>query len=151
MFWACFYFVNIFSFLNYVSIARNVCGHYRQTCSQRFEDRKPGEGGKGLNFFFSDELGFGVDGHLWTARFAGEFQERKGYDVVPELPALFVDIGPRTPKVRLDYRDVMVALSEEGFLLDLSVDLSLLLVESLLDEDSPDSESPPDFLPPLLP
>ena len=33
---------------------------------------------------------------------------------VPELPALFVDIGPRTPKVRLDYRDVMVALSEEG-------------------------------------
>jgi hypothetical protein len=28
---------------------------------------------------------------------------------------LFVDIGPRTPKVRLDYRDVMVALAEEGF------------------------------------
>jgi len=82
---------------------------------QRFEDRNPGEAGKGLNFFFSDELGFGVDGHLWTGRFAGEFQERKGYDLVPELPALFVDIGPRTPKVRLDYRDVMVALSEEGF------------------------------------
>jgi len=82
---------------------------------QRFEDRNPGEAGRGLNFFFSDELGFGVDGHLWTGRFAGEFQKRKGYDVVPDLPALFVDIGPRTPKVRLDYRDVMVALSEEGF------------------------------------
>ncbi len=82
---------------------------------QRFEDRNPGESGQGLNFFFSDELGFGVDGHLWTARFAAEFQKRKGYDVVPELPALFVDVGPRTPKVRLDYRDVMVSLSEEGF------------------------------------
>ena len=28
---------------------------------------------------------------------------------------MFRDIGPRTPKVRLDYGDVMVALSEEGF------------------------------------
>ena len=34
---------------------------------------------------------------------------------MPELPALFKDIGPRTPKVRLDYSDVMVALTEEGF------------------------------------
>jgi hypothetical protein len=82
---------------------------------QRFEDRNPGEAGRGLNFFFSDELAFGVEGLLWTGRFAKEFQRRKGYDVVHELPALFVDIGPRTPKVRLDYRDVMVALSEEGF------------------------------------
>ena len=81
----------------------------------QFEDHNPGEGGKGLNFFFSDELGFGVGGNLWTARFAEEFQKRKGYDLVPELPALFHDIGPRTPKVRLDYRDVMVALTEEGF------------------------------------
>jgi hypothetical protein len=81
----------------------------------QFEDRNPGEGGKGLNFFFSDELGFGVGGNLWTPRFAAEFKQRKGYDVVPELAALFEDIGPRTPKVRLDYRDVMVSLTEEGF------------------------------------
>ena len=82
---------------------------------QPFENRNPGEGGKGLNFFFSDELGFGVHGNLWTARFADEFKRRKGYDLVPELAALFVDVGPRTPKVRLDYRDVMVALEEEGY------------------------------------
>ncbi|MCF7849904.1 MAG: hypothetical protein K9M45_13715 [Kiritimatiellales bacterium] len=80
-----------------------------------FEDHFPGSGGKGLNFFFSDELGFGVGGNLWTARFAEEFKKRKGYDIVPELPALFMDIGPRTPKVRLDYSDVKVALTEEGF------------------------------------
>lgn len=82
---------------------------------QRFEDRNPGEGGKGLNFFFSDELQFGVGGKLWNRRFATEFKKRKGYDLLPELPALFVDIGPRTPKIRLDYSDVMVALQEEGF------------------------------------
>jgi hypothetical protein len=81
----------------------------------QFEDRNPGEGGKGLNFFFSDELGFGVGGNLWTARFAEEFEKRKGYDLVPDLAALFQDIGPRTPKLRLDYRDVMVSLTEEGF------------------------------------
>ena len=81
----------------------------------QFEQHNPGEGGKGLNFFFSDELEFRVAGNLWTQQFAAEFQRRKGYDLVPELPALFVDIGPRTPKVRLDYRDVMVSLTEEGF------------------------------------
>ena len=81
----------------------------------KFEDHFPGEGGKGLNFFFSDELEFHVGGNLWTARFAEEFKKRKGYDLVPELPALFMDIGPRTPKVRLDYSDVKVALTEEGF------------------------------------
>ncbi len=80
---------------------------------QKFEDRFPGEGG--LNYFFSDELDLGVAGCLWTARFVEEFLRRKGYDLMDELPALFIDIGPRTPKVRLDYRDVMVALEEEAF------------------------------------
>jgi hypothetical protein len=82
---------------------------------QPFENRNPGEGGKGLNFFFSDELSFGIRGWLWDARFAAEFQRRKGYDVVPELGALFFDVGPRTPKVRMDYSDVMVALEEENY------------------------------------
>ena len=81
----------------------------------QFEDHFPGESGKGLNFFFSDELEFRVHGNLWNPHFASEFKQRKGYDLVPELPALFFDIGPRTPKVRLDYNDVKVALSEEGF------------------------------------
>ncbi|MCY3024362.1 MAG: glycosyl hydrolase, partial [Planctomycetota bacterium] len=81
----------------------------------QFEERNPGEGGKGLNFFFSDELEFRVGGNLWTPRFAEEFRKRKGYDLLPELPALFHDAGPRTPKVRLDYSDVKVALTEAGF------------------------------------
>jgi hypothetical protein len=82
---------------------------------QRFEDRNPGESGRGLNFFFSDELSFGVRGWLWNRTFAEEFQKRKGYDLIPELTALFEDIGPRTPKIRLDYSDVMVALEEENY------------------------------------
>ena len=89
--------------------------YYAEKFFGEFERRFPGECGKGLNFFFSDELGFGIGGHLWTERFAEEFKSRKGYDIVPELLALFMDIGSHTPKVRLDYSDVRVALSEEGF------------------------------------
>ena len=88
---------------------------YVRAFFQPFEDRCPGEGGKGLNFFFSDELEFRLRGNLWTERFAEEFRRRKGYDVVPELAALFVDAGPRAPKVRLDYQEVLVALSEDGY------------------------------------
>lgn len=82
---------------------------------QRFEDHCPGEAGKGLNFFFSDELQFGIRGFLWNDKFAAEFKKRKGYDILPELPSLFADLGPRSYKTRMDYNDVMVSLSEEGF------------------------------------
>ena len=82
---------------------------------QRFEDHCPGEAGKGLNFFFSDELQFGIRGFLWNDHFASEFKKRKGYDIIPELSHLFADLGPRSYKVKLDYNDVVVALSEDGF------------------------------------
>jgi hypothetical protein len=82
---------------------------------QRFEDRNPGEAGKGLNFFFSDELTIGVQGFLWNDLFADAFQKRKGYDVIPKLPHLFADISSESYKIRLDYYDVMVKLSEDGF------------------------------------
>ncbi len=88
---------------------------YIEKFFQRFEDRNPGESGSGLNFFFSDELDFGIRGWLWTGDFAAEFRRRKGYDVLRELPSLFLDTGPRAPKVRLDYSDVMVSLEEERF------------------------------------
>ncbi|MBE0655414.1 MAG: hypothetical protein IH594_16555 [Bacteroidales bacterium] len=82
---------------------------------QPFEDHCPGEAGKGLNFFFSDELSIGIRGFLWNDSFAAEFLNRKGYNIVPKLPHLFSDIDPASYKIRLDYNDVMVELSEVGF------------------------------------
>lgn len=82
---------------------------------QRFEDHCPGEAGKGLNFFFSDELQFGIRGFLWNNNFSDEFIKQKGYDITPDLCHLFMDFGPKSYKIRLDYNDVMVRLSEEGF------------------------------------
>lgn len=81
----------------------------------KFEQAFPGEGGKGLNFFFSDELDFHLSGNLWNKHFPGEFKKRKGYEVVPYLDALFTDIGDKTAKIRMDYNDVLVSLSEENF------------------------------------
>ena len=82
---------------------------------QRFEDHCPGETGKGLNFFFSDELQFGIRGFLWNTKFAEEFKKRKGYDITTKLDQLFEELGPESYKTRLDYNDVMVSLTEDGF------------------------------------
>ncbi|MFZ4455052.1 MAG: glycosyl hydrolase [Bacteroidales bacterium] len=82
---------------------------------QRFEDHCPGESGKGLNFFFSDELQFGIRGFLWNTRFADEFRKKKGYDITRKLDQLFEELGPESYKTRLDYNDVMVSLTEDGF------------------------------------
>ena len=82
---------------------------------QTFEDHFPGKAGSGLNFFFSDELNFALDGNIWSDNYRDEFRRRKSYDIVPVLDALFIDLGDETPKIRLDYNDVRVALSGEYF------------------------------------
>jgi|WetSurMetagenome_2_1015567.scaffolds.fasta_scaffold01872_6 hypothetical protein len=88
---------------------------YNQHFFEKFEKALPGKGSERLNFFFSDELNFRVSGKLWNSRFAEEFRRRKGYDIIPYLDALFIDIGAITPKIKLDYNDVIVSLSEENF------------------------------------
>ncbi len=82
---------------------------------QMFEDRFPSTAQNGLNFFFSDELNFALDGNIWSDNFRDEFRRRKAYDIVPFIDALFMEIGDMTPKIRLDYNDVRVSLSEEYF------------------------------------
>ena len=51
----------------------------------------------------------------WSDDFPQEFQRRKGYDVIPYLPALKEYIGAVTPKIRLDYADVLISLAEERY------------------------------------
>ncbi|GGE02527.1 glycosyl hydrolase [Paenibacillus nasutitermitis] len=82
---------------------------------QRFEDKLAGMHQARLGFFFSDELDLGIKGNMWNDQFRELFMKLKGYDIVPELAALFMDIGPRTPKIRLDYSDVIVRLSEQHY------------------------------------
>ncbi len=90
---------------------REVVKRFFQPC----EDRAPGSSSAGLNYFFQDELQFGVGGRIWTPGFDSEFRNRKGYDLFAVMGALFEDIGPITPKVRLDYEDVKIQLTEERY------------------------------------
>ena len=88
---------------------------YNHYFFDKFEEALPDKGSGRLNFFFSDELNFRLSGNLWNSRFAEEFKIRKGYDIIPWLDALFFNVDPITPKIKLDYNDVIVSLSEENF------------------------------------
>ena len=80
---------------------------------QQFEDRAGSS--EGLNYFFNDELHVGAGKFAWNQDFAQEFKDRKGYDLFRFLPAMWIDVGNITPKVRMDYADVRIALMEERY------------------------------------
>ena len=82
---------------------------------QRFQENAPDRSPAGLNYFFHDELKFGVGDRIWTDDLPGVFMERKGYDLFEALPAMVQDVGPRTVKYRLDFMDVKVSLAQERY------------------------------------
>lgn len=81
----------------------------------RFEKKLDAEGRKGMNYFFQDELHYNLDICSWCEDMPIEFKKQKGYDVQDYLPALFDDIGSITPKIRLDYAEVVTKLAEERY------------------------------------
>jgi len=82
---------------------------------QPFQDRNPGQSAEGLNYFFNDELHIGVEKFAWNSDFLKEFERRKGYALPEFLPAMWIDAGDLTPKVRMDYADVRMSLMEERY------------------------------------
>lgn len=68
--------------------------------------------GKVIVGSFQDEL---PSLPMWGRTFAAEFQARKGYDIVPHLPALWDSVGPEADRMRVDYHEVRAALAEEAF------------------------------------
>ena len=63
---------------------------------------------------FSDSLE--VNGADWTPSFLEEFRNRRGYDLVPHLPALVADAGPETDDVRYDWGRTVTELLDEDYL-----------------------------------
>ena len=82
---------------------------------QKFQDHAQDRSAEGLNYFFHDELQFGVGDVIWTDDFAAVFRKLKGYDVFDVLPALFTEMGSITSKARLDFMDVKMQLTEERY------------------------------------
>ncbi|WP_323726958.1 glycosyl hydrolase [Petrimonas sp.] len=81
----------------------------------RFEQKMDDAGRAGMNYFFQDELAYPIRVLTWSDDFSEEFIRRKGYDIVPYLPALKAWIGPVTPRIRMDYCEVLMDLSEERY------------------------------------
>lgn len=82
---------------------------------QRFQENTVDKTAKGLNYFFQDELHFGVGDLIWSDDFNEVFRKYKGYDVFEILPALYTDMGQITVKARLDFMDVKTQLSEDRY------------------------------------
>lgn len=86
---------------------------------QPFVDHMDAEGLKGMNYFFQDELQYGLELRSWCEDMPAQFKKRKGYDIVPLLGNLFIDDGAgidaQAAKVRLDYAEVLTQLSEERY------------------------------------
>lgn len=86
---------------------------------QPFVDHMDEEALKGMNYFFQDELQYGLQLRSWCEDMPEQFLKRKGYDIVPHLSALFVEdaslIDEETAKYRLDYAEVLTQLAEERY------------------------------------
>jgi len=82
---------------------------------QPFQDHAPGQSTAGLNYFFHDELHFGVGDRIWADDLPAEFARRKGYDLFEVLPAMFQDVGSKTVKYRLDFMDVKMQLAQQRY------------------------------------
>ncbi|QHW31346.1 hypothetical protein GZH47_11150 [Paenibacillus rhizovicinus] len=65
-----------------------------------------------LDYFFQDELSFGGEMPYWNDKFEEAFREQTGYGLIGALPALWLDVGEETARVRLDYYDVAIGLME---------------------------------------
>ncbi|MDR1980152.1 MAG: hypothetical protein LBQ39_00855 [Tannerellaceae bacterium] len=88
---------------------------YVRVYFDRFEKKMGNAAADGMNYFFQDELSYPIRMGTWSEDFEDEFKKRKGYDLTLFLPALTADIGDITPKIRLDYCDVLMDLAEERY------------------------------------
>jgi hypothetical protein len=81
--------------------------------------------GKTVVAMFTDEpMPLGRSFHRglkpWTNGLAEMFAQRRGYSLLPMLPALFFDAGPRTRQVRADFEETVRERLNEAFYAQLS-------------------------------
>ncbi len=89
---------------------------------QRYWQRFGSYFGNTILGFFIDEPGFynnfwttNVGTLTWTHDLALEFEQRRGYDLLPNLPALWQVVTEQHTQVRLDYWTTIAELLEERF------------------------------------
>lgn len=92
--------------------------HLNAAAVRRYLDRvaKPlvDASGPALHALFCDSLE--VYRANWTAQLPAYFQKKRGYDLVPRLPALFDDGDPEAPDLRFDFWRTVADLVAQEFL-----------------------------------
>ena len=82
------------------------------TIHGEFMRRVPEALGTTIHGTFQDEL---QAMPLWSTTFVADFARRRGYDLLPLLPALWEDWGIEARKVRADFQLTRAELAEEAF------------------------------------
>ena len=77
--------------------------------------------GETLDVFLHDELWVLRGNIIYSQALVDRIRADYGYDPLPEIAALFRDVGPRTDKIRCDYYEAMAILLEEHFYRPFSV------------------------------
>ena len=77
--------------------------------------------GETLDVFLHDELWVLRGSIIYSQALVDRIRADHGYDPLPEIAALFRDVGPRTDKIRCDYYEAMAILLEEHFYRPFSV------------------------------
>jgi hypothetical protein len=80
-----------------------------------FAERLPEFVGNTLEAYGPDEMYVLRGNILYSPALVARFRQEKGYDPLPCLGGLFLDIGAQTDKIRCDYYEVMVSLLDENF------------------------------------
>ena len=100
-------------FGSYVDLCnRDACQLFLATTYERYLARLGPERFAQLAGFFLDE----AHPQNWSWQLPDFFRQRCGYDLVDALPALWTDVGPRTARVRYDYRQSITELFVESFM-----------------------------------
>ena len=93
---------------------RNATENYLKNVGDRLMQAFSTNGANRPYAIFCDSLE--VYGQDWTPDLLDEFKKRRGYDLKPYLPALVMDIGPDTTKIRRDWGLTLTELLNERFL-----------------------------------
>ena len=85
---------------------------YKARYGAHFGSRIPG--------IFFDEIYMQAQAFPWTDSLPDAFQKRRGYDLIPLLPALAIAGGEKERQIRRDYYQTIAELYEEAFFVQIS-------------------------------
>ena len=98
-------------------IDKKAMAHYVDYVGEKYAAHLGDELGKTVESLFGDsfEVPIQRNGIYWCDSMAGEFQTRKGYDLITHLPAVWWEVGTVSPKIRYDINDVLDQMGMEAF------------------------------------